>query len=249
MISYCRPISNLLISKKMEKVMYTQMNNDLSQNNMYDLYQLGFRNNHSTETALTRSFPHRCVTVPVSIAILGSLFYVRAVLTLLLPHLLCAMPRRWTAPATFSLASPFIYISLTCKSTYLAAPAPSSSRLSLDPLQCRCSSLRLLPLSSLLKRSSPLPGSCPALSHPAPAPALSPRRSWLSPLCLWFPASLNLPMETSRPAPVLFSRRISPHLSYPSALHPTPPSIFTLPSPLTQRAFPTLFKLPLVKTQ
>ncbi len=50
-----RPISNLpFLGKILEKVVYQQLNMYLSYNNFFDVYQSGFRVNHSTETALVR---------------------------------------------------------------------------------------------------------------------------------------------------------------------------------------------------
>lgn len=48
-----RPISNLpFLGKILEKVVYQQLYDHLSDNNLFDFYQSGFRINHSTETAL-----------------------------------------------------------------------------------------------------------------------------------------------------------------------------------------------------
>lgn len=48
-----RPISNLpFLGKILEKVVYQQLHMYLSYNNFFDVYQSGFRVNHSTETAL-----------------------------------------------------------------------------------------------------------------------------------------------------------------------------------------------------
>ena len=50
-----RPISNLpFLGKIFEKVVYQQLHMYLSYNNFFDVYQSGFRVNHSTETALVR---------------------------------------------------------------------------------------------------------------------------------------------------------------------------------------------------
>ena len=50
-----RPISNLpFLGKILEKVVYQQLHMYLSNNNLFDVYQSGFRVNHSTETALVR---------------------------------------------------------------------------------------------------------------------------------------------------------------------------------------------------
>jgi len=50
-----RPISNLpYVSKIMKKVVATLLQSYLSINNSFDLFQSGFRQNHSTETALAR---------------------------------------------------------------------------------------------------------------------------------------------------------------------------------------------------
>lgn len=48
-----RPISNLpFLGKILEKVVYQQLYDHLSDNNLFDLYQSSFRINHGTETAL-----------------------------------------------------------------------------------------------------------------------------------------------------------------------------------------------------
>ncbi len=50
-----RPISNLpFLGKILEKEVYQQLHDHLSQNNLFDVYQSVFRVNHSTETALIR---------------------------------------------------------------------------------------------------------------------------------------------------------------------------------------------------
>ena len=48
-----RPISVLpILSKKMEKIVFNQVYNYLSENNLLNRYQHGFRPGHSTQTAL-----------------------------------------------------------------------------------------------------------------------------------------------------------------------------------------------------
>ncbi len=50
-----RPISNLpFISKILEKAVAAQVQDHLSNNNLYECFQSGFRSKHSTETALVR---------------------------------------------------------------------------------------------------------------------------------------------------------------------------------------------------
>ena len=50
-----RPISNLsFLGKLLEKVVYLQLHSYLTANNLFDVYQSGFRANHSTESALLR---------------------------------------------------------------------------------------------------------------------------------------------------------------------------------------------------
>lgn len=50
-----RPISNLpFLGKILEKAVYQQLHVYLSHNNFFDVYQSGFRINHSTKTALLR---------------------------------------------------------------------------------------------------------------------------------------------------------------------------------------------------
>ncbi|KAK5884206.1 hypothetical protein CesoFtcFv8_018051 [Champsocephalus esox] len=50
-----RPISNLpFLSKVLERVVASQLKHHLSDNNLYETFQSGFRSNHSTETALLK---------------------------------------------------------------------------------------------------------------------------------------------------------------------------------------------------
>ena len=50
-----RPVSNLFfISKLIEKAVSLQLEHYLSQNNLLDIYQSGYRMYHSTETALLK---------------------------------------------------------------------------------------------------------------------------------------------------------------------------------------------------
>lgn len=50
-----RPISNLpFVAKMLEKVVYKQLSTYLHNNNIHEVFQSGFRQNHSTETALLR---------------------------------------------------------------------------------------------------------------------------------------------------------------------------------------------------
>ena len=50
-----RPISNLsFVSKLLEKTVLCQLNNFLSLNNLYSIYQSGYRTNHSCETAMLK---------------------------------------------------------------------------------------------------------------------------------------------------------------------------------------------------
>ena len=66
-----RPVSNLpFISKILEKVVLTQLQKHLSENDLLEIRQSAFRNNHSTETALLsvvdgllRNADHRLVSV------------------------------------------------------------------------------------------------------------------------------------------------------------------------------------------
>lgn len=50
-----RPISNLqFIGKIIEKIVFSQLTDFLTSNNCFDKFQLGFRANHSNETALIK---------------------------------------------------------------------------------------------------------------------------------------------------------------------------------------------------
>ena len=50
-----RPISNLsFVSKLLEKTVLCQLNNFLSLNNLYSIYQSGYRTNHSCETVMLK---------------------------------------------------------------------------------------------------------------------------------------------------------------------------------------------------